>query len=132
MVNFNGPSNTYPLVSWVDVEEGRVDPSIFHDKIVIVGPHAIGLGDVVPTPFDPVLPGVELHANVIDNIISQRYLVRSTMTTMVDLGLILVFGFAVALYMPKMGATRSIFYASLAFLLFTALTSGCSCSSDGS
>ena len=120
MVNFNGPSNTYPLVSWVDVEEGRVDPSIFHDKIVIVGPHAIGLGDVVPTPFDPVLPGVELHANVIDNIISQRYLVRSTMTTMVDLGLILVFGFAVALYMPKMGATRSIFYASLAFLLFTA------------
>ena len=102
------------------MEEGRVDPSIFRDKIVIVGPHAIGLGDVVPTPFDPVLPGVELHANVIDNIISQRYLVRSTMTTMVDLGLILVFGLAVALYMPKMGATRSIFYASLALLLFTA------------
>jgi adenylate cyclase len=99
MVNFNGPS-------------------IFRDKIVIVGPHAIGFGDVVPTPFDPVLPGVELHANVIDNIISQRYLVRSTMTTMVDLGLILVFGFAVALYMPKMGATRSIFYASLTFLQF--------------
>ena len=120
MVNFNGPINTYPTVSWVDVEEGRVDPGFFEGKIVIVGPHAIGLGDVVPTPFDPVLPGVELHANVIDNVISQRFLVRSTMTTMVDLGLILIFGFVVALYMPGMGATRSIFYASLALLVFSA------------
>ena len=107
-------------MSWIDVEEGSIDPTVLRDKIVIVGPYAVGLGDVVPTSFDPVLPGVELHANVIDNVLTGRYLVHDTMTSMLDLGLIIVFGLIVAFYLPKMGATRSIFYTTFAFVAFTA------------
>ncbi len=120
MVNFNGEADTHRRVSWIDVQEGRVDPEALRDKIVIVGPHAVGLGDVVPTSFDPVLPGVELHANVIDNVLSQRYLIRNTTTTMLDMAFILIFGLIVAIYLPKMGATRSIFYSALGLVLFTA------------
>ena len=120
MVNFNGPANTHSVVSWIDVEEGSIDPTVLRDKIVIVGPYAVGLGDVVPTSFDPVLPGVELHANVIDNVLAGRYLVHDTMRSMLDLGLIIVFGLIVAFYLPKMGATRSIFYTTFALVAFTA------------
>jgi len=120
MVNFNGEADTHRRVSWIDVQEGRVDPEVLRDKIVIVGPYAVGLGDVVPTSFDPVLPGVELHANVLDNILSQRYLVRNTTTTLLDMAFILIFGVGVAIFLPKMGATRSVFYSALGLLLFTA------------
>ena len=121
MVNFNGPANTYPTVSWIDVEEGRVDPAALRDKIVIVGPTAIGLGDVLPTPFDPVLPGVEVHANIIDNILQQSYLVRGTIASMIDLLIILVGGVLVSLYLPRMGASRSIVYTVVGLLGFTGL-----------
>ena len=121
MVNFNGPANTYPTVSWIDVEEGRVDPAALNDKIVLVGPTAIGLGDVLPTPFDPVLPGVELHANIIDNVLQQNYLVRGTIASMTDLLLILGGGILVSLYLPKLGATRSIIYTVVGLLGFTGL-----------
>ena len=121
MINFNGPANTFPTVSWIDVEEGRVDPGAIRDKIVLVGPTAIGLGDVLPTPFDPVLPGVEIHANVIDNVLGQRYLVRDTMTSMVDLLLIVGLGVLLSLYLPKMGATRSIVSTVVGLLAFTGL-----------
>ena len=121
MVNFSGPSNTYPTVSWIDVEEGRVDPAALRDKIVLIGPTAIGLGDVLPTPFDPVLPGVEVHANVIDNVLQQSYLVRNTLTSMIDLFLIIGGGILVSLYLPRMGATRSIVYTIVGLVGFTAL-----------
>jgi len=120
MLNFNGPNNTHNSVSWIDVEEGRVDPEVIRDKIVIVGPKAIGLGDAVPTAFDPLLPGVELHANVLDNILTRRHVTRNNTTSAIDMLLILAFGLLVAIYLPGMGATRSIFYGGVALILFTA------------
>ncbi len=119
MVNYNGPGGTHQTISMVDVMERRIDPEVLRDKIVIFGAPAIGLGDVVPTSFDPVLPGSELHANVIDNILHQRYLVRNAMTAMIDVVLILVFGLIVAFYLPKLGATRSILYTTAGLVLFT-------------
>jgi adenylate cyclase len=44
------------------------------DKIVIVGATAIALGDAKVTPFDPVYPGVEIQATVIDNILHNNLL----------------------------------------------------------
>ena len=119
MLNFNGPNDTHNSVSWIDVEEGRVDPDLIRDKIVIIGPKAIGLGDAVPTSFDPLLAGVELHANVLDNILSDRFVTRNNETSAIDMILILAFGVLVAIYLPKMGATRSIFSVGVALVAFT-------------
>jgi adenylate cyclase len=114
MINFNGRNGTHRTVSWIDVEEDRVDHAVIRDRIVIIGPKAQGLGDAVPTPFDPVLPGVELHANVIDNILSNRHLTRNATTSAVDMALVLLFGTLVATYLPGLGAMRSIAYTVLA------------------
>ncbi|MBL4889431.1 MAG: adenylate/guanylate cyclase domain-containing protein [Candidatus Lindowbacteria bacterium] len=46
----------------------------FRDKIVLVGSSAAGLMDVRATPFEAISPGVEIHANVIDNILANRFL----------------------------------------------------------
>lgn len=49
-------------------------PEIFKDKIILITASAIGLADLRTTPFSAVTPGIEIHANIIDNILSGRSL----------------------------------------------------------
>jgi adenylate cyclase len=51
-----------------------VDPSIFRDRIVIVGASASGTYDVFTTPFGTPSPGSEIHANAIDALLRARTL----------------------------------------------------------
>jgi adenylate cyclase len=76
LVNFAGPAGTYPTHSAADVAEGLVDPSVFRDKIVLIGATTLTLHDVFPTPFSASeqTPGVEIIANAIDTILSGNYL----------------------------------------------------------
>ena len=49
-------------------------PGAFRDKIVLVSAQAAGLSDLRATPFSPVTPGIELHANIIDSLLAGRFL----------------------------------------------------------
>jgi adenylate cyclase len=51
-----------------------VDPGVFRDKIVIVGATASGLYDLKGVPFAQKMSGAEIHAQVIDSILSNRFL----------------------------------------------------------
>ncbi len=46
----------------------------FRDRIVLVSAQAAGLSDLRATPFSPVTPGIEIHANVIDSLLAGRFL----------------------------------------------------------
>lgn len=61
-LDFPGPGGTFRTVSYSQVLAGRVPPATFADKVVIVGPTAVSLQDVHPTPTDPVMPGAEIQA----------------------------------------------------------------------
>ena len=75
MINYQGPPRTYPYVSFADVVQHRFSGRAFRDKIVLVGASATGIGDLRATPFGGVdFPGVEIHANVIDNILNRHFL----------------------------------------------------------
>lgn len=67
----------YVLASKDLIEAGKEPPlqkGMFKDKIVLISASAVGLKDLRSTPFSPVTPGVEIHANIIDNILSNRFL----------------------------------------------------------
>jgi adenylate cyclase len=64
-------------VSFSDVINGTVDPARIKDKIVLVGTSAQGLRDIRATPLDSVLPGVEVHANILENVIFDSGLTRT-------------------------------------------------------
>jgi adenylate cyclase len=56
-------------------EKPVVDPAVFRDKIVIVGTTAAGLHDLFTVPFaEGSMPGMQVHANIIDNLLSQRFM----------------------------------------------------------
>ena len=52
----------------------EVDPLALRDKIVLIGASAPALRDQKAVPVVGNLPGVEVHANVIDNILSSQFL----------------------------------------------------------
>ena len=64
-------------ISASSVFGGKFDESIFKDKYVLIGASALGLFDLVKTPLGVTIPGVEVHANVIENILDNSYLIRN-------------------------------------------------------
>ena len=63
-----GPGSYYDSVSIVDLLNGKVDPSYFAGKVVLIGPYAAGMQDEYRTSIDHAAPmyGIEIQANLID------------------------------------------------------------------
>jgi adenylate cyclase len=106
VINYHGPGYTYPHYSFADVVQGRVSPETFRGKIVLVGATATGIGDLRTTPYGGLdFPGVEIHANVIDNMLHGNFLLRGAKQQLFDAVLILLFGvplgIAMALVSPR-------------------------------
>jgi adenylate cyclase len=112
LVNYLGPPQTIPHVSISDVLGGHVPRGTFRDRIVLVGASATGIYDARSTPFDPVYPGAEIHATVIENILTGKFVSRPGWSALYDLAAIVVLTALVAVVLPRVGA--------LAGLLFTA------------
>lgn len=74
LVPFRGPRGSYAYISAKDVLDQRVPPEALHGKIAFVGTSAVGLLDIRISPLERVLPGVEVHAAVLDAIVQQKYL----------------------------------------------------------
>jgi adenylate cyclase len=62
-------------VSVADVLDGRFPADRFDRRLVLLGTSAIGLRDIKTTPTDPAMSGVEVHAQVIENILSNSFLI---------------------------------------------------------
>src|ERR1700752_1054234 len=54
----------------VDVLDGRVPQDRIAGKLVLIGTSAIGLNDIKTTPVSPAMPGVEIHAQVLESALS--------------------------------------------------------------
>ena len=80
-------------ISASSVYDGKFDEARFKDKYVLIGASAQGLFDLVKTPLGKTIPGVEVHANVIENILDQSYLVRNPNTYVFELFFSILVGF---------------------------------------
>jgi len=106
MINYRGPRGTYPYYSLADVVQHKFVAGTFKDKIVLVGASATGIGDLRTPPYGGIdYPGMEVHANVIDNMLNHDFLVRGAHQIVLDLALIVLLGlplgFALALASPR-------------------------------
>jgi len=100
LVNYHGPARTYPYVSFGNVALRKFPPGTFKDKIVLVGASATGIGDLRATPFGGLdFPGTEIHANVIDNILNQKFIVHRGLQALTDVGFIILFGVPLGIWL---------------------------------
>jgi adenylate cyclase len=88
VVNPYGPPGTFRHHAMVDFLDGRLPPEVFANRIVLIGTTATGVRDRFGTAFHPQVPGVEIWATVIDNLLTDRLVDRSTAVRDLDLALI--------------------------------------------
>jgi adenylate cyclase len=100
LINYQGPTGSFAHYSMADVARGKFARGTFRDKLVLVGATATGIGDLRATPHGGTdYPGVEIHANVIDNILNRRFLERGARQGLIDVLFVLAFGIPVGIWM---------------------------------
>nr|WP_287706523.1 CHASE2 and HATPase_c domain-containing protein [Halomonas sp.] len=75
-IPFRGPTGSYPTVSYHDVLMGYVPASLLRGRTVLVGMTALGLGDRynVSLLSSGLMPGVEVHAHLLDALRNETYI----------------------------------------------------------
>lgn len=115
-INFRGGPRTFPHYSVADIIAGRTPANAFRDRIVFVGSTAIGVYDLRVTPFSTVFPGLEVHANVADNILRQTFLFRPGWAALFDLAAILLMGMITGLVLPRLRVFFSVLLIGVLFV----------------
>ena len=102
-------------ISASSVFDGKFDEARFKDKYVLIGASAQGLFDLVKNPLGVTIPGVEVHANVIENILDQSYLIRNPNTYIFELLFSILVAFITFFLSQKMKPkySLSVFFGSI-------------------
>ena len=81
-------------ISASDIYQNNFNQNIVNNKIVLIGSSAEGVFDLVKIPTGDIIPGVQVHANIIENILSKDFLKINYITKIIE-NLILVISFLV-------------------------------------
>jgi len=92
LIRFRGKGRSFSYVSAADILSNRVAKEKINGKIVFVGTSASGMKELKSTPLDPIFPGVEVHATVVDNILKKDFLSRPKWVPGLESLLTLAFG----------------------------------------
>lgn len=135
VINYAGPNQTIAHASIVDLLDEK-NPNIlisqqsyddksewhvnikslpkttfFKDKILILGATATGIYDLRVTPFDKNFPGVETHANVLDNLVRQDFMLRPRSEAYLMPLFTLALGVLLSLILAHFGAISSVLFS---------------------
>lgn len=127
-INFRGAKNTFKYLSFVDILEGNYKQEDIQGKFALFGTSAITLADLRAMVYDLAIPGVEIHANIIDNILSGDFLYEHSSSIAIDsitiflltivLGLLYMYLNAISVVPVFILITTSL-YSFYYYLLFT-------------
>jgi len=115
-------------VSAKDVLQDKVSPDRFRGHLVIIGTSAIGLLDLKTTPVEAAMPGVEVHAEILESILSKSLLVNPdyaigaelTLAVLIGLGIITVAPMLSAIVVVVLGAAVIAGLIAMSLYLFVA------------
>ena len=83
-ISYYGPRHTIRTVSAADLINGNVDKEALQGRIVVLGATATGAGDFFPTPFDSLMPGVEIIATAITHLVAADGLMRDRLVRIIE------------------------------------------------
>ena len=102
------PSDARRLISIAALLRGEVADDEIRSRIILVGPTAAGLGDIRATPLEAAAPGVEIHAQIIEQMLAGGLLARPDWAPGAEmvgaLALALLAAFALPMLSPLAGA----------------------------
>ncbi len=75
-IDYSIRPETIYRISYADVLNGRFDPAVFRDKVILIGATAIELGDQLAVPVYRALPGPMVQALAFESIVQGRIIQR--------------------------------------------------------
>lgn len=91
-------------ISAARILDGEFDPTDIRHRHVFIGATAAGLLDQRATPLDPSVPGVEIHAQALEQMLAGDHLTRPSYVTGLEISFLVVAGAAVAWLVARSGA----------------------------
>ena len=105
MINYRGKEKTFPHVSVTDILSGHVPKMTFQDKIVLVGVTATAIFDMRSTPFEEIYPGIEIHATIIDSILTEDFLYQPDGVKLLNVSVIVLGTLLLGIILSRTGVT---------------------------
>jgi adenylate cyclase len=123
LVNFVGKPGSFRYYSLTDVYNERIASSEFADKLVLIGATSPDMHDdyFVPTSKGKAMPGVEIHANIIQTLINKDFLKEQSKWSVVLLMLIVSLLISLIIYRFRIKITTIIAPIILIAYLFLAI-----------
>ncbi len=98
------PHDSGRYISAQDLLNGRVAREKIDHKLVLIGTSAIGLLDRQTTPIDPSMPGVEIHAQIIENALTGSWISYPDYAIGVELTVAVLASVGIIVLVPVLGA----------------------------
>jgi adenylate cyclase len=106
------------LISAAKILAGDFDPALIKDHIVLVGTSAAGVvNDLQATPIAAGVPGVEIHAQILEQILQGVFLTRPDWGKGAEILFVLVIGTGLILVLPRIGALASALFGIAAIII---------------
>jgi signal transduction histidine kinase len=111
---------TIKQVSAVDIMNQTVPSNVLKNRYVLIGLTASGLKDVAATAMNTQIPGVVIHANILDNILQARYYRHPGWLKMLELVLFCVSGLIAVVAIDRFRVYMVLIGCSLMIMLWWA------------
>ncbi|MEA2109781.1 MAG: adenylate/guanylate cyclase domain-containing protein [Pseudomonadota bacterium] len=112
-IRYCARENSFSYISAVDILNRQVNPDIFQDAYVLIGTSAPGLVDIVATPTASIFPGVEVHAQALNTILTRSHIRNPDWSKGAELCYLLCISVMLIVLVPIIGALKG----GLLFLL---------------
>jgi adenylate cyclase len=100
-------------VSAADVLDGSVKLEMIENKLVLIGTSAVGLNDIKTTPVSSAMPGVEIHAQVLEAALTKSLLAQPPYGPALEFGAALLLGILVIAFAPMFGPVTLVLVGAL-------------------
>lgn len=116
-INYYGDKSTVPILHATDVLSGKTPNELLKGKLVFLGVTTSGMHDLHATPYDAMMPGVEVHAQLALNLLHDDLISRPDVVYWVEWMIILVIALGYGLWFPA-AIRRSYGLTTLFFMVF--------------
>jgi adenylate cyclase len=87
----------------INVLEKTVAPEKIAGKLVLIGTSAVGLNDIKTTPVSRAMPGVEIHAQILESALTGEVIAQPFYGIGIEYATALLFGLLVIAFAPLFG-----------------------------
>ncbi len=118
-VHFRPTTSHMTYISASDILKGTAEQGQLENSLALIGTSALGLKDIRYTPLSKSVPGVEIHAQLLEMILTNNFLYRPSWVHNAEVFAVVLSGLMMIILVPTLGASYTLLFA---FVLIGGMT----------